>query len=126
MRRALQRFVRALSGLVPVSRYVVDGPSMVPTFLPGERVVVLRAPFLLRPPKRGDLIAFRHPLEPDRPLIKRVIAGPNETITVEGRQYQLGPDEWFVLGDNPAASTDSRRFGPIQRELIIGRPWFRY
>jgi nickel-type superoxide dismutase maturation protease len=126
MWRALQRLARVVSGLSPIARYVIDGPSMLPTLLPGERIVVLRAPFSLRPPKKGDLIAFKHPLDPKKPLIKRVVAGPHETVTVDGQPYRLGPDEWFVLGDNPSASTDSRRFGPIRRDLIIGRAWFRY
>ena len=56
---------------------------------------------------------MRDPRQPDRLLLKR-IEGP------------AGADGWLVAGDNPQASTDSRAFGPVGRELIVGKVWFRY
>ncbi len=49
----------------------------------------------------------------------------SNTKTLENRKWTLGPTEYYVLGDNREYSLDSRRFGPVEAELIIGRVWFR-
>ena len=86
---------------------------MAPAFSPGQRVVVNRAAYLFAQPRPGDLVVVRDPRRPDRLLRKRI----------EG---SAGADGWLVAGDKPRASTDSRAFGPVGRELIVGKVWFRY
>jgi nickel-type superoxide dismutase maturation protease len=86
---------------------------MVPTLLPGDRVLVWRGLGPLRPPIRvGDLVAVVDPRDPGRVMVKRVagVAGP----------------EVSVVGDNEAASTDSRHFGPVCTGALHGRIIYRY
>ena len=91
-------------------RLEVEGDSMRPTLLPGDRVVVR----LGARPRPGDVVALADPRRPGRTVIKRVAAGP-----VEAGAY-------VVVGDNLAASTDSRHFGPVERRAICGRVVWRY
>jgi inner membrane protease subunit 1 len=86
---------------------------MVPTLLPGDRVLLWRGLGPLRPPVRvGDLVAVADPRDPDRVMVKRV-AG------------RVG-SEVLVHGDNEGASTDSRHFGPVGIATIRGRVVYRY
>ncbi len=85
---------------------------MTPAVATGERVFVNRAAYWLRNPRSGDLVVVRDPRQPDRLLLKRI-----------DRESEGG---WLVLGDNVDASTDSRAFGPVTREAILGKVWFRY
>jgi signal peptidase I len=105
------------------------------------------------PPERGDIIVFNPPTVSDKPYIKRVIGLPGETITIaDGFVYVNGVklDEpyidgaitecnrskcdpvtvaegsVFVLGDNRRNSSDSRIFGPIKVDSIIGKAWITY
>lgn len=86
---------------------------MTPTVSEGERVLVSRASYWFRSPRAGDLVVVRDPREPERLLLKRL-----------DRRERDGA--WLVLGDNADASTDSRAFGPVTRDAILGRVWFRY
>jgi len=136
-----------LNILVP--RYEVEGSSMEPSFYNHQRVIVSRLHYLVTDPARGDIIVFRYD---DENLIKRVIGLPGETVTLQqGHVYingqlleedyisdycrigtcrnstwELGPDEYFVLGDNRPNSNDSHNFGPIHRDQIIGKVILRY
>jgi signal peptidase I len=132
-------------------RYVVDGASMQPNFATSQRVIVDRLTMMLSGPARGDVIVLDSPQTKDELLIKRVIGLPNETIVIQdGRVYvngklldetyvndfctmrscngewQLGPDQYFVLGDNRSHSLDSHAFGPVSRSAIIGIARVRY
>ncbi|HUF32886.1 MAG TPA: nickel-type superoxide dismutase maturation protease [Acidimicrobiales bacterium] len=89
-------------------RVVVAGDSMRPALEPGERLVVLRG---LRP-RVGDVVAAPDPRCPGRIVVKRVAA--------------VGPDGVELAGDHPAASTDSRTFGPVERRRVLGRAVWRY
>lgn len=102
-----------LGRLLPLARYRVEGESMQPSLSADERVVVNRLAYLFSRPRPGDLVVVRDPRRPERLLLKRI----------EGA---AGEDRWLVLGDNPEASTDSRTFGPVGREQIVGKVWFRY
>jgi nickel-type superoxide dismutase maturation protease len=90
-------------------RIEVTGESMTPVLEPGDRVVVLG----VGRPRAGDLVACVDPRDPERIMVKRVT----------GRDPGGG---YIVLGDNSGASTDSRHFGPIDGNLIIGRLLYRY
>ena len=104
---------RRLLALLPFARYRVAGQSMAPSLSADERVVVNKLAYRFSKPRPGDLVVLRDPRQPERLLLKRI-------------DREAGEDGWLVLGDNPAASTDSRQFGPVGPELIIGKVWFRY
>ena len=122
---------------------------MAPTLENGQ-YVLLMPPFLHRGRlRRGDVVVFRQLTPPWGWLIKRVVGMPGESIVLDGGllyaddlllipdhipagpdakingNWWNGPDEYFVLGDNPANSTDSRAFGPVPADRIIGRAWLR-
>jgi len=92
-------------------RVEVEGPSMAPTLLVGDFALAVR-PGRLR---RGDVVVVEHPSRPGFEMVKR-ITGAEGDLTPDGRI--LGRDEWWVEGDNPAESTDSRHFGPVRSDLV--------
>ena len=132
-----------------VKSYVIPTPSMVPTLMEGDRVMVNRFIFRFTEPKRGDVIVFQTDLNKD-PLIKRVVGVGGDRIAVrDGRLYLNGeaqvepelndpvmlgefkevtvpPGEFFMMGDNRNESGDSRVFGPIKRNIILGRAFLRF
>jgi signal peptidase I len=85
---------------------------MTPTLEPGRLLLVVRGLC----PRAGDIVVVRGPSGVE--LVKRVSAGPGDEA-MPG--WVLGPDEWLVLGDNREASTDSREFGVLSSESIVGR-----
>lgn len=132
--------------------FVVSGESMFPTFEDGDYLIIDEISYRLGQPHRGDVIVFRYPLKPDRFFIKRIIALPNETITYDGGvitvttqdgeeitinepyieefknadfDLSLTDDEYFVMGDNRDASSDSRVWGPLPEKYITGRALMR-
>jgi nickel-type superoxide dismutase maturation protease len=88
----------------------VAGDSMRPTLDPGDRLVVIRIG--RRPVRPGDLVTVPDPRRPERVMVKRVAAVTGGSVVVEG--------------DNPAASTDSRTFGPVPTSTLGGRVVYRY
>jgi hypothetical protein len=105
---------------------------MAPTILPGDWLLV--DPTTARWPRRGATVVFR---EPDSELlaIKRVAAGPGERVELDAGHLILGADEAWLLSDATAAEllaagagepVDSRRYGPVPVEALVGRAWFRY
>jgi signal peptidase I len=100
-----------------VFRVEVAGRSMVPVLRPGDWLVVTRRGRV----HRGSVVVLTHP---DRPLdlVKRVRGIPGDRV--EGRP--LGTGEYLVVGDNEAASSDGREFGPIPRRAIEGVVRARY
>jgi len=89
-------------------RFTVVGTSMEPALLPGDRLVVWRTPRACP----DDVVAATDPRDPGRTLLKRVAAVDSGGVT--------------LLGDNPDESTDSRQFGPVPPELLVGRAVYRY
>jgi signal peptidase I len=127
----------------------VEGQSMDPTLHDSQRLIIEKVSYHLRPPQRGDIVVLRRPQRPADPLIKRVIGLPGETVEIrEGRVLindkplseayldqptsglypaQMVPEKHvFVLGDNRGSSNDSRSFGMVAIEDIIGHAWLRY
>lgn len=129
-----------------VELYLVEGPSMRPTLLNHERLVVNKFIYRFKEPQRGDVLVFRYPKDQSRDFIKRVIAVPGDTIEIrEGRVFLNGelqnetyilektrgsyplstvPEEHiFVMGDNRNNSEDSRfsDVGFVPYDLVKGK-----
>lgn len=96
--------------MFPLRHFRVKDRSMEPEIREGDRVLVNTLSYVLSRPKEGDVVVVRHP-EESRYLVKRI-------VRVEGKDF-------FILGDNRDYSVDSRQFGPVPRELIIGRVLLR-
>lgn len=134
-----------------VRNFRILGDSMLPTLETGQFVLVERVSYWFSAPRRGDVVIFEYPRAPQEDFIKRIIGLPGETVEIEGGsvyingnllvepylagqptltyrpiRLTLGPDEYFVMGDNRAASSDSRSWGPLPRRNIIGRAWLCY
>ncbi len=127
-----------------VQNYQIDGPSMQNTLQNGQYVLVNKTAYIFHAPERGDIIVFHQPNKPDRDLIKRVIGLPGDKITmdstnvwVNGVELQdpyvfepgnpnTGPitvsaNNYFVLGDHRKVSEDSRYFGQVPKDDIVGK-----
>lgn len=99
---------------------------MLPGYAPGDRVLVNRLAYARAAPAIGDVVVVRQPGAVGREDIKRVAAGPGATMRIHGESRTLAPDEWFVAGDNPAESTDSRELGPVRGQDIVGKVILKY
>lgn len=104
-------------------RVAVAEGSMAPALAPGDWLLL--DPTLDRWPRRGSVVVFR---EPDTGMlaIKRVAARPGDRVRIAAGTLHLAADEAWLLGDNGADSLDSRRYGPVPLEALVGRAWFRY
>lgn len=133
--------------------FVVSGNSMYPTFHNGEYLIVNEFAKYTGNYNRGDVVILRYPVNPSKYFIKRVIGLPGETVTVrDGTVYITSPtrteplilsepyvknpkldnsvrvltsEEYFVMGDNRAQSSDSRVWGPVPRKLMDGKALIR-
>ncbi len=134
----------------------VTGISMLPTFHDGDYILTDKIAYKIRAPERGDVIVLQSPHNPDIDYIKRIIGLPHDTIMIksgevyvngkvisenyisaktntwengflqEGIPFTVPPHQYFVMGDNRPRSSDSREFGPIPEEHIIGLVVYRY
>lgn len=127
---------------------VVYGQSMEPNLFERQRLIIDKISYRLHPPQRNDIVVLDLP-GMDELLVKRIIALPGETVELHdgvvyvdgatlpepfphdlGREEMppvtLGPLSYFVLGDNRGNSNDSRSFGPVRRDHVLGRVWLRY
>jgi hypothetical protein len=104
-------------------RVAVDEQSMAPALDPGDWLLL--DPTCDRWPRRGSIVVFREP-ETGILAIKRVAARPGDRVRISAGLLHLDPDEAWLLGDNSAVSVDSRRYGPVSLEALVGRAWFRY
>jgi signal peptidase I len=127
----------------------VHGQSMEPTLHSDQRLVVEKVSYRFHGPRHGDIVVLKSPQQSTELLIKRVIGLPGETVEIrQGRVYINGqeldepylerstggnwgpiiipPLQVFVLGDNRSFSNDSRAFGVVPIENIVGRAWVSY
>ncbi|MDP2728280.1 MAG: signal peptidase I [Dehalococcoidia bacterium] len=158
-----------------VQNFKVEGSSMEPTLHTGQYLLVNKAAYLkidtdllnfipaiskislpkwfnfepFGSPKPGDVVVFRYPQDPQKDFIKRVIAGPGDTVQVKSGQIWVNgriidepylqdhpsytvalqtvpPNNYFVLGDNRNNSSDSHVWGLVPRENIVGKAWVIY
>lgn len=93
--------------MFPIVRFRVDDRSMEPTLAAGDFVLVNTWSYKLHGPAKGDLVVVRDPQAPARYLVKRIA-----DLSVSGA---------YVVGDNETLSRDSRAFGRVPRDLIVGR-----
>ena len=133
--------------------FIVSGESMDPTFRNGDYLIIDQISYRVGEPERGDVVIFRYPKDTTKFFIKRIVGLPGETVHFEeGRisisneghprgivlqepylthhsfetfTTKMGPNEYFVLGDNRPESSDSRFWGPLKAEFIVGRPFAR-
>jgi signal peptidase I len=133
--------------------FIVKGASMEPNFHDNEYLIVDEVTYRLRAPERGEIIVFHPPKNESQYYIKRIIGLPGERVEVQdgkvtiyndqypsgvtlGEEYltetttgrdsvTLGSNQYYVMGDNRDASLDSRSFGPVPKESIVGRVWIR-
>ena len=135
--------------------FIVKGESMVPNLQSGDYLIVDELSFRIVNPKRGDVIVLKYPLDDKQRFIKRIIGLPGETVNIKNSKITitkddkslvldekkylpnvsgstdgninitLGNNKYFVLGDNRQFSYDSRKWGVLPKEDIIGKAIFR-
>ena len=138
-----------------VQPFFVKGASMETTFEDGNYILIDEISYRFRDPERGEVVVFRFPEDKTQFFIKRIIGLPEETVEIKNDQviihnkqhpegfalnegylsadqhtigefrFKLDDNEYFVLGDNRLRSSDSRRWGPLNRSLITGRVFLR-
>lgn len=129
----------------------VEGTSMLPRLEDRDRLFINKFVYHFESIHRGDVVVFHYPRDPEKSYIKRVIALPGDrlridrgTVYVNGKKLSepyvpteyrdeksmtesvIPPDEYFMMGDHRSISSDSREFGPVDRDLIYGRAEFVY
>jgi len=135
--------------------FYVKGASMEPNFFDKEYLIIDELSYRLRAPERGEVVVFKYPENPKEYFLKRIIGLPGERVkvaegqitvynqehpegvvlnepylpkdllTIGERITVLSEDQYFVLGDNRPNSFDSRRFGAVDKSLVVGRVFFR-
>lgn len=134
--------------------FVVSGASMQPTFENGQYLIIDQLSYRFDQPNRGDVIVFQYPYDTTKYFIKRIIALPGETINIDGSNVfihndeypdgfqldepyvahmsmaapfsqTLNEEEYFVMGDNRDQSSDSRVWGVLENDRIVGRALLR-
>jgi len=131
--------------------FIVEGASMEPNFHGGDYLIIDELSYQFREPMRGEVVVFRYPLNPRNFFIKRIVGLPgeeieirdgsifitglsgalgesylpNDLLTVPDVRVRLGSDQYFVIGDNRAHSSDSRAWGTLPGENITGRALVR-
>lgn len=134
----------------------VSGSSMIPNFHDGDYIITNKVSTKISDLKRGEVVILKNPRNLDQVFIKRVMATPQDKIMIsggkvyvndqlvdepylpkgtrttggaylsEGEQLKMAAGEYFVMGDNRGGSSDSREWGPIKKELVVGQAWLRY
>lgn len=134
----------------------VSGSSMFPNFKDGDYIITDKLTYKFGDPKRGDIVVFKNPKDETVDFIKRILALPGDKIKVqngkiylngselkepylkdtiitnpgaflrEGEEITVEPGRYITIGDNRPASSDSREWGFITQQEIIGKVFFRY
>jgi len=133
--------------------FIVRGSSMDDTFYSGEYLIIDEVSYYFQEPTRGDVIVFHFPGDESKFFIKRIIGLPGDSVeigadgiviyndenpegfylkedyikdeTIPSAYQELSDDEYYVMGDNRPFSSDSRHWGTLDRDLIVGRAWLR-
>jgi signal peptidase I len=133
--------------------FIVSGSSMVPTFQNGQYLIVDELTYRFEAPQRGDVIVFHYPKDTSEFFIKRIVGLPGETVNITATgisvtetngntitldesyvvnkgngppaTYVVPAGEYFMMGDNRPESSDSRAWGYLPQNEIVGRVLFR-
>jgi signal peptidase I len=138
-----------------IQPFFVKGESMEPNFSDKEYLIIDQISYRFTDIERGDVVVFRYPIDPSQFYIKRIVGLPGETVEIKNGEitvfnqgdtegtlldekyipptietpgevnYKLGEEEYFVLGDNRNASSDSRAWGALPASNIVGKAWVR-
>ncbi|RLT40044.1 MAG: signal peptidase I [Chloroflexi bacterium] len=131
---------------IGIQNYRIEGASMEPNFHDGEYLIVNKLAYRLGEYERGDVIVFKYPNDPSKDYIKRVIGLPGDTVEIRGGQLYVNNVEivepylhmpntrdepptvvdaghLYVMGDNRPASSDTRSWGQLGQEFVIGQAW---
>ena len=133
-----------------VQNYRIESHSMEPNFTEGQFILVNKLAYVLGQPERGDVLVFHNPGNHDEDYIKRIIGLPGDSLSIHDQHVyindqlldepyiqnmirageQMGPitiesNHLFVMGDNRPNSSDSRRFGQLSEDLVVGQAWLR-
>lgn len=129
-----------------VQNYRIEGQSMEPNFHHGQYLLVNKIAYRLGEYQRGDVIVFHYPNDPSQDYIKRVIGLPGDTVEILGGNVFVNglevdepysqipiardippqtvtPGFLYVLGDNRPSSSDTRTWGQLSQEFVIGKAW---
>jgi signal peptidase I len=129
----------------------VEGTSMLPRLEDSDRLFINKFVYHFSAIEHGDVVVFRYPRDPEKSYIKRVIALPGDRLRIDhGRvilngkplrepyvplEYRdnrsmaelvIPADSYFMMGDHRSISSDSRDFGPVDRDLVYGKAVFVY
>lgn len=134
----------------------IKGASMAPTFENGNYIFTSKVTYKMREPIQGDIVVFHSIRNPDIEYIKRIIGIPGDTVLIQdqevfingslltenyisakttlipgsyikdGEAITVPQGHYFVMGDNRPRSSDSREFGPIEFDSIVGQVFYRY
>ena len=129
----------------------VEGTSMLPRLEDHDRLFINKFVYHIESIQRGDVVVFHYPRDPEKSYIKRVIGLPGDRIWIDRGQVWLNgaalrekyvpdryrdtrsmaemvvpDDSYFMMGDHRSISSDSREFGPVERDLIYGKAVFVY
>lgn len=131
-----------------VQNYRIESHSMDPNFAENQFVLVNKLAYRFGEPERGDVVVFHNPNNPREDYIKRIVGLPGDTLELQGGtilvngevldeplihqpthglmgQVVVSPEHLFVMGDNRANSRDSRNFGELSTDLVVGKAWLR-
>jgi signal peptidase I len=129
----------------------VEGTSMLPRLDDHDRLFINKFVYHITSIERGDVVVFHYPRDPEKSYIKRVIALPGDRLRIDRGQVWVNgkalpeiyvpeayrdsrsfpdmvvpDDSYFMMGDHRSISSDSREFGPVERDLIYGKAVFVY
>jgi signal peptidase I len=129
----------------------VEGTSMLPRLEDHDRLFINKFVYHIESIQRGDVVVFHYPRDPEKSYIKRVIGLPGDRIWIDHGLVWLNgvplsegyvperyrdsrsmaemvvpDDSYFMMGDHRSISSDSREFGPVERDLIYGKAVFVY
>lgn len=146
----------AISWLFIFQPHQVIGNSMDPNFQDKEYILTEKISYRFHTPRRGDVIVFKAPLDPEKDYIKRIVGLPDERIKMQngkifinnrelkenylppggftspgvflkdGSDFQIPKDSYVAFGDNRSYSSDSRDWGTVPRQNIVGKAFLRY